>query len=235
MLLVNFYILHFAFYILTLELNLFWLRFSNSSHKMSEAHSINYDPETSFEEFMSGLRQKQSLEWRWLVRHFRQVVVPWIRKKDGNLPLDSIVSVDDFVEEVFAKSMVRYYELFQEGTFHSLGDLRGLIFRIAEYKLKEGYHSVKRDKRIFFSDENGNEKLHDDASKNLEQRELVKALENEMNKLPAEDQELLLRYSNGERLKDIADDLGIDETSCRMRKYRAMKRLKGLMWGVFKT
>ena len=98
-----------------------------------------------FSSFLQALRSGQDLEWQWLVRHLRDRVVPWIRKRDGNLPTYTVVSESYFIEEVFAESMIKFYELFNTGTFKSLADLRGLLFRIADLKMKEGYRKVKKD------------------------------------------------------------------------------------------
>lgn len=200
---------------------------------MKESGSLGYSNETEFEQFIEGLRQQRRPEWNWLYDHFRARVIPWLHKKDGRLPSDSILTVEDFIEEAFSKSLIRFYEMFKEGEFKDLGQLRGLMFRIAELKLKEGYYKVKMDRRIFFKEslQEEGDKLSTETSpdKIIEQREIVQSLEKHLSTLPTGEKELLMRFADGERLKDIATDLGIDETSCRMRKYRAMKKLKAIV------
>ncbi|MCR9285825.1 MAG: hypothetical protein NXI23_00400 [Bacteroidetes bacterium] len=194
---------------------------------------IEYDPETHFDRFLKELRLNSQPEWTWLLSMFRDRVVPWLFKKDGNLPKEAIVATDEFVEEVFANSLFRFYELFPDGEFKNMGDLRGLIFRIGEYKLKEGYHSVKRDGLIYFTDD-----LHNDGSTIIQYKLTIEAYQEQdsvsqlreyIQQLNPTEQDILIRYSKGEELGSIALNLGLSAAACRKRKQRALEKLKELV------
>lgn len=195
--------------------------------------NFNYDPEIEFSRFLEQLRVNSQAEWLWLLDMFRERVVPWIYKKDGNLPREAIVSTDEFVEEVFANSLFRFYEMFPTGNFSSLADVRGLIFRIAELKLKEGYHSIRRDSLIYFTDDVNKDSVSGFQNKQTidayEEIEVVAELKEYIRQLGSEDQEILLRYSKGEELGSIAENMGITPAACRKRKQRALEKLKELV------
>ena len=117
---------------------------------MSKILHLDYNAEMKFDFFLEQLRKGKEKEWKWLMNQFRERVKPWLFKKDGNLPHGSIVSVDEFIEEIFTNSLYLFYEKFQQGEFKSLADLRGLMFRIAELKLKEGYYFQVLLLKFFF-------------------------------------------------------------------------------------
>lgn len=204
---------------------------------MDKADTIKDIAEQQFDTFLQALNTGKDKEWQWLVSHLRERAVPWIRKKDGNLPQQTIVSESYFVEEVFAESLIKFYELFKTGTFRSLADLRGLLFRIAELKLKEGYRSVKKDHIVFFPEFTSpilEDISLDNDSKDIEaQRSLVKEMEAQLAQLSKEEQEILLRYAKGEKLKHISADLQLKEETGRKKKQRALKLLRDRLYRVF--
>ena len=197
---------------------------------------LNYNPESQFSKFLEQLRQNNAAEWTWLLDMFRKRVVPWIYKKDGNLPKEAIVATNEFVEEVFANSLFRFYEIFPTGDFKSLAELRGLIFRIAELKLKEGYNKVRRDSLIYFTDDlsKGNlTSVQDNLTlEEFNQSENVGILREHIKTLNKTDQKILIRYSKGEELNSIAENLGLSSSACRKRKQRALEKLKQLVFNT---
>ncbi len=200
---------------------------------MREPSKNNYEEGAAFDLFLLDLREQDDTAWIQLLDHFREKVVPYIRKIDGRLPQNAIVSVDYFIEEIFANSLIKFYELFAKGQFENLGQLRGMMFRIAELKLKEAYKQVQKDQTLFFVPPEKtplSEQLeHSALSKELEQEQVVRQLEKALAALPAEDREVLLRFAKGERLKNIAQDMEINETSCRKKKQRALEKMRKLL------
>jgi RNA polymerase sigma factor (sigma-70 family) len=194
---------------------------------------LNYDPEEDFDYFLGQLRSNSQLEWTWLFQMFRERVVPWLFKKDGNLPKEAIVATEEFIEEIFANCLFQFYELFAKGEFHNMADLRGLIFRIGEYKLKEGYHHVKRDSLIYFTDDltnDGSTEVQDQLTvEEYNERDSVGQLREFIEQLSPIEQKILIRYSKGEELGSIASNLGISAAACRKRKQRALEKLKELV------
>ena len=134
---------------------------------MSKFSPFKYAVEERFEDFLEALRRQEEEPWHWLIQHFHEWVVPWLRKKDFRLPQDAIVSEAYFIEEVFAASLIRFYELFEKGEFENFGQLRGLMFTVADLKFKEAQRKVHRDKLIFkIQTDNGNTENSDDEDLN---------------------------------------------------------------------
>lgn len=194
---------------------------------------VKYSTETNFPSFLAALRRQDDAAWEWLLNHFRERVVPYIRKKDGRLPKDAIVSTEYFIEEVFSNSLIKFYELFEKGNFSNLGQLRGLMFRIAEIKLKEAYRQLKRDRVLYFSEnESSKNQIADTVElteREQKEQKVILKLESALKHLPESDREVLLRFAKGERLKNIAADLDINEVSCRKKKQRALGKLRKLL------
>ena len=200
---------------------------------MNKHLSLGYDVEDNFSRFLQALRKGESVEWKWLIAYFRSNVIPWIRKKDGRLPVNSIISESHFVEQVFTQSLIQFYELFQSGNFESFNHIRSLMFKIADIKLKEAYRQHKKDQFIYFAEDDTS--LKSMAGKTAffeieqQQTEHIQALKAALAKLPDLDRQILLKFANGERFNQIAVDLGLSEANCRKRKQRAMERLKNIL------
>ena len=210
----------------------------NYDIQIMDRHSIlDYDVETHFDRFLSALRRQEEAEWRWLHRHFQAKVLPWIRKKNGRLPAHAIVSTSYFVEEVFAQSLIRFYELFQTGQFEDLGQIRGLMFKIADLKLKEGYRKLDRDRLVFKQarePQGAKVQTELEATEDLKvQQEIVRKLEKEFDALSQADRELLELYFNGESYREIALALNVKESVCRKRKQRLIERLRKMVLILF--
>lgn len=199
---------------------------------------LGYEPELEFSRFLEQLRKQAQPEWQWLMDMFRAKVKPYLFKIDGNLPAGTIASVDEFIEEVFANSLFRFYEQFAEGEFKSLAELRSLMFRIAEFKLKEGYYRVRRDGLLYFTDDVqvGNLAEHQDdlSVRETQERETILELRNQIEQLSPTDKELLTRFAKGEELGSIALNLGLEAAACRKRKQRALEKLKTLVVNALK-
>lgn len=199
---------------------------------------LSYNPEKEFEQFLQKLREQAQPEWQWLMDMFRSKVKPYLFKIDGNLPAGTIASVDEFIEEVFANSLFRFYEQFAAGEFQSLAEVRSLMFRIAEFKLKEGYHRVRRDKLLYFTDDVRTSNLtehHDELSiREVAERETIAELRNQIGQLQPTDRELLTRFAKGEELGSIALNLGLEAAALRKRKQRALGKLKTLVINALK-
>jgi DNA-directed RNA polymerase specialized sigma24 family protein len=112
------------------------------------------------------------------------------------------------------------------------------MFRIAEFKLKEGYHRVRRDKLLYFTDDvrtsNLNDRQDDLSIREIQERETILELRDQIEQLPPTDKELLVRFAQGEELGSIALNLGLEAAACRKRKQRALERLKVLVINALK-
>lgn len=189
----------------------------------------------NFVDFVAQLKAQKQQEWQWLMAHFEELVIPWLFKK-ASLPVDYTMSKSAFIEEVFANSTYKFYELFKTGEFRALSDLRGLMFKIAALKLKEGYQKVKRDKLIYFSDNlltvEGNAfKL---SLGERRRREALNEIKEHIYNLPNDEQQILTEYLKGESFKEIAETTGLSEANCRKKKQRALTKVKKMFFDAIR-
>jgi RNA polymerase sigma factor (sigma-70 family) len=189
-----------------------------------------------FDDFVTQLKAQKQQEWQWLMAHFEELVIPWVFKKIS-LPADYTMSKAAFVEEVFANTTYKFFDIFKTGEFGSLADLRGLMFKIAALKIKEGYQKVKRDQRIYFSDE-----LTTIEESNFElsvgerrRKEALTEVKEHIYNLPQDEQQILLEYLKGESFKEISETTGLSEANCRKKKQRALTKVKKMFFDAIKV
>ena len=144
------------------------------------------------------------------------------------------MSQAEFAEEVFEECLLKFYELFEERVFEKYSDLEATIVRISDFKIKEGFAKIKRDQRLYFMNAEAlsamrekHLKKQDDQEK--EKVELISEIHQHLSTLPPEDSNLILRYFNGEDLKDLAGEYNISPAACRKRKQRIIEKLKNLV------
>lgn len=201
------------------------------SKQTIEHNAINH-----FDIFAARLVGQKQREWQWLIAHFEELVIPWLFKK-ASLPADYTMSKEAFVEEVFANSTYKFYELFKIGSFQSLADLRGLMFKIAALKLKEGYQKIKRDQRIYFNDDliSTENSAFEITIGERRRKEALNEIKEHIYNLPQEEQQILLEYLNGESFKEIAETTGLSEANCRKKKQRALTKVKKMFFDAIRV
>lgn len=189
----------------------------------------------NFDVFVTQLKGQKQQEWQWLMAHFEALVLPWLFKK-VSLPADYTMSKAAFVEEVFANSTYKFFDIFKTGEFNSLADLRGLMFKIAALKLKEGYQKVKRDQRIYFSDKLSTveEGAFEITLGEQRRQEALNEIKEHIYNLPQDEQQILLAYLNGESFKEIAETTGLSEANCRKKKQRALTKVKEMFFNAIR-
>ena len=187
----------------------------------------NKPTETTFPQFLEALHASNTSTWTQLVTRLREVTLPWLIKRIGALPHYALISPSELANEVFAESLAKFYDLFQEGEFKKFQEFQSLMFKISELKLKEGLAKVKKDSHILRIATNQELENKLEADKNDQSKiENRKIIHNYLLSLPDADRTLLQRYYWGERLTDIAQDLGISEANCRKKKQRALNKLR---------
>lgn len=188
-----------------------------------------------FEDFVAKLRAQEAAEWKWLMAHFEERVIPWLFKK-VRLPAGFTSSKEAFVEEVFANATYKFYDIFKTGDFHALADLRGLMFKIAALKIKEGYQKVRRDRNIYFSDELTT--LETDAFDitvgERRRQEALNEIKEYIQHLPENERLILTEYLKGESFKEIAATTGLSEANCRKKKQRALAKVKKMFFDALR-
>ena len=198
---------------------------------MKNDQAFKYENGTDFTSYLSNLRLGEDRAWEELIVHFRQRAIPYLRKKVGYFSAGSVISVDYFVEEIFANSLVKFYEIFETGEFENLGHLRGLLFRIIDNQLLAGYKRKKREQLVSYSETIENEAVGavEPVEKDMSRQGLIQNVEQALKQLPDTERMILHHFSVGGKLIDIAEELGLSAANCRKKKQRAMEKLQGLL------
>ena len=199
---------------------------------MSNQRDLHRELNLEFEEFLKLLRQNDTKTWTIFVGRLRKVTVPWLAQKIGALPRHALVTLDEFVLEIFANALAKYYSLFEKGEFKKYQDLQSLMFRVSELKMKEGFAQLKRDQMIYrptstYAFETATQKnlSPDETAK----KERITFVQKKLKQLPENERKLLGRYYDGEKMVKIAKELNLPETAIRKRKQRALDKLKKLV------
>lgn len=184
-----------------------------------------------FDVFLARLRANSYTEWGILDRLLRKKTIPWLCGKLSNSPKYRYGVAIQIAEEVYSDSIQTYIRLVESGTFESVSNLVSLMYSVADRKLKERYRKITKDGRFVFTDNDDWMQSFEDPYWNEEeqqtaQNEQLSKMRKHLQDLSEKDRQILLRFANGEKLKDIADSLNIPEATCRKQKERALKRLK---------
>lgn len=193
--------------------------------------NLNYHPKEDFEFFIQKLKDRSQREWTWLVIAFRKRLMPVLMARAKSVGSGSYQTQKEFAEEVFEECLLKFYELFENGTFNRYEDLEATIVTISGYKLKEGHAKFKRNQRLYFMNAEALANVREkylQSTKEDEQIKIeqVKTIKAQIKTLPSEESDLILRYFNGEELQDIAEDLSISPAACRKRKQRILEKLR---------
>lgn len=188
----------------------------------------------SFSELLTALQRQERMAWEVLIGRFRTVTIPWLNKKIGKLPPYALLNKQELVREIFAESLSKFFELFFKSSFSQEKDFQSLFFKIAELKTKEAFARLKKEALIYRPESpehfealaarpvgwtEGDELL----------RERAAQLQHQLDALEEPDRKLLVRVYSGEKMADMAKELGLTEESLRKRKQRALDRLRHLM------
>ena len=186
---------------------------------------------TAFPEFLAQLRANDRRAWGELVVKLRGRVVPFLRKRTAQFPKFALTTRDEFLEEVLEETLEKFVQLFPTGTFGSYADLEATIITVAKYKLHEGFNRLRRERERYAPDARPDERPDPTTIRGAGKTEddRLPAVHRALDDLPSADRQLLLRYFNGEELRSIAADLGIEAAAARKRKQRLVERLRRLL------
>jgi len=172
--------------------------------------------EQDFDGTLLLLRQRNQRAWTALVGQLRRVTLQWITKRLGKMPSYALLSEKEFALEIFADSLSKFLELFEKGNFTKPEELQSLMFKVAELKTKEAKRHLRKKALTYqiFSDEDFEKALNktpdwtpeDDLAK-----EHAKTLLRYLNALKAEERMLLTRFYSGEKMSQIAKEMGTTE------------------------
>lgn len=215
---------------------------SKSSLQLKKAYSINSteaELNANFAIFLKCLRQQKPLEWGVLDKLLRKYTIPWLYKKLTKSTSYNHSMKQQLANEIYANSLQTYIRLVPTGTFESVSNLISLMYSIADKKLKETYRQIQKNGRVVYTDNNEwmnsfeDPKWQNDKQES-KQQELIGKMRKQLEQLSERDREILLRYANGEKLKDIAESMEVPQATCRKQKERALQRLRKLFFGTIK-
>lgn len=200
--------------------------------------TLSYTPKDDFPRFLTALQQKEQREWTWLIAAFRNNLVPYLRKNTQLYPKSALLSRDQFIEEVIEETLLKFYQIFEKGSFEVYENLEAALITTAGYKLKEGFARLRKEQKIYFMEGEAlgvmrERVLSNEERADLEQAEKVAKIKEQLNRLDSDERQLLTRFFAGEELRDIADDLNISPAACRKRKQRVVERLKSMVLKAF--
>lgn len=193
--------------------------------------------ENDFKAQLLRLRQRDQSSWAVLVGQLRRVTLPWIVKKVGALPSYALLSQQEFALEIFADSLSKYYDLFENGSFTKPEELQSLMFKVAEFKIKEALRRLSKEALIYRpqGDEDFEKALHktpDWTQEDDQTRDRAKSLQRHLDTLKPDERLLLQRFYAGEKMSQIAQEMNTSEENLRKRKQRALDRLKQLFGAI---
>lgn len=213
-----------------------------SSLQLKKAYSINSteaEINSNFEVFLECLRQQNPIEWGILDKVLRKHAIPWLYKKLSQSTSYNHPMKQQLAQEIYANSLQTYIRLVPTGTFESINNLTSLMYSIADKKLKETYRQIQKNGRVVYTDNNEwmssfeDPKWQNDIQQS-KQNELIEKMKVQLEQLSEKDREILLRFSSGEKLKDIAESMDVPQATCRKQKERALLRLRKLFFSTTK-
>lgn len=213
-----------------------------SSLQLKKAYSTNSteaEINSNFAVFLKSLRQQSPLEWGMLDKLLRKYTIPWLYKKLTRSTSYNHSMKQQLAQEIYANSLQTYIKLVPTGTFESVSNLISLMYSIADKKLKETYRKIQKNGRVIYTDNSEwmnsfeDPKWQNDVQQS-KQQELISKMRKQLEQLSERDREILLRYANGEKLKDIAESMDVPQATCRKQKERALQRLRKLFFGTIK-
>ena len=182
-----------------------------------------------FPQFLVRLRERDRRAWAEGVRRFRSALVPFLKKRTSGFPRNTLATREEFVEEVIEETLEKFFELLPTGEFGSYADLEATLITVAKYKLHEGFARLRRDRARYAPDQRPDDRPDPTTVGDDPQDHRLPAVQRALAELPAADRSLLLRYFNGEELREIATDLNIEAATARKRKQRLVERLRRLL------
>jgi RNA polymerase sigma factor (sigma-70 family) len=197
---------------------------------------MNYESNEHFDAFLAALRRQSPAEWSWLVGRLRARLVWWLRLKSTVHLFYLPETPAQFAEEVFEEILLKFFELFQTGTFSRYADLEALAVTIASYKLKENLARAKRERRLLNDPHwNVQNEMTEPVSYEDPKDEMLAVVMTGLQQLEPEEKNLLLRYFAGEELHEIAEIEKISPEACRKRKQRALDKLRTYVFATIKN
>lgn len=133
--------------------------------------------------------------------------------------LNCAMASEDIVQNVFLKLFENLNKIKNKNA------VGGWIFKTAQNEIYQKFRDKARDKEVEAYDENS---LKDgkDLMTEIEEKELKSIIENELNKIPADQREVfILREYSGLSYKEIADIMEIDENTIKSRLYHTRQKL----------
>lgn len=176
-----------------------------------------------FQEFCKALVLKNEKTWVTLNHNLHQRMIFWIVR-------ESKLNNDD-AKLVYQEGLSLFFEKMTSSrlTFNTSRNLKSYLIRIFEYKVKELKRSkLKHSNYIAIDNYSGIDNLlSGKLPDNDPGDDIVQLIMEQIQKLDTIEKQILINsiYKN-EKLKSIAQNLGISVENCRVIKFRALNKIK---------
>jgi RNA polymerase sigma factor (sigma-70 family) len=172
-----------------------------------------------FKNFYNLIVRKDKKVWLRFDEVLKLRVKMWLIKK--GISIDTIEALYQDAQSVFIEKIGKGELSFENSRF-----LKSYLFKIIQLKILE----FRREKLAAQFTENREHTMDEDDYydpylTDIDKEELKEQLFNQLNE--KEKSILIDVYFNGEKLKDIANKLNMNETNCRVTKLRALAKLEG--------
>ncbi len=175
---------------------------------------------SGFGEFFINIKNRDNNSWKLFDTRIRPILKAWLIKK-GETSLE-------LFEKIYSETIYVFFEKLQKMNlkFNDSRHLKSYMIRISEYKLKEYRHKGLTADFINIEDSS----FYDIPvlqSIQIEMTQKKEQLKDLLNILSPEEKKIIYGVFFLEmKIKDIAGILKVSEETCRVKKYRALKKLQ---------
>ena len=188
-------------------------------------------PEHNFEQFLKELSEKSDEAWARLHFVLERAIKYWLLKYYGNSNYFDEQALEEIYQEAFSKLFeIITGEIESATTFESFTGLKSYAIGIAKNMANQHLRKSKKNTRTEFLTDH--ESYYHTVSDNdrythpdhIDDQDLTQKI---LDTLDYRERVILSRYSEGDKLVDIAEYLNISSEHCRIIKHRTMQKIAG--------
>lgn len=180
----------------------------------------------NFKDFLSKLSSGEQHAWNTLNFVLKRSISHWLTYKFRG----SVVTKDDLIQEVVQDTMATLFEKVTNAKelqlqFDSFKSLRAYAMGIAKHKSLDYVRRTNRMSTVSEMPEVTDREVFESTNPEevFANTELLEKLLCEINDV---EKTILLRFSQGHKMYNIAEELDLSPENCRIIKHRALKKLE---------
>ncbi len=186
-------------------------------------------PEHNFGQFLEQLVQKDHEAWASLDFVLRRVIIHWMLKQYGHSGYFDKSEIEEVYQDAFSKLFeVITGETENTAVFASYDKLKSYAIGIAKNMANQKLRKLKKMEQTTRSlDQEHYIWLISDNDRyaqpgHIEDRDFINTI---LTDLSYREKMILKRFSEGDKLVDISDELNISPEHCRIIKHRTLKKV----------